>query len=158
MPGCQFASDNTAGACPEALDALIEANAGSQASYGNDRYTSVVADRLRELFAADCEVFFVFNGTAANSLAVSTCCQPYHSVICADVAHLETDECGGPEFFSGGAKLLLAEFIARQARRCVGGGVGHAPHRYPLSQAACAERHPVDGDGHGLLARPNSTN
>jgi threonine aldolase len=108
VPGCQFASDNTAGACPEALAAFIEANAGSQPSYGNDRYTAKVADRLRELFAADCEVFFVFNGTAANSLAVSTCCQPYHSVICADVAHLETDECGGPEFFSGGAKLLLA--------------------------------------------------
>jgi len=111
VPGCQFASDNTSGACPEALAALIEANAGSQASYGNDRYTSVVADRLRELFAADCEVFFVFNGTAANSLAISTCCQPYHSVICADVAHLETDECGGPEFFSGGAKLLLANSL-----------------------------------------------
>lgn len=111
MPDCQFASDNTAGACPEALEAFIAANAGSQASYGNDRYTSVVADRLRELFAADCEVFFVFNGTAANSLAVSTCCQPYHSVICADVAHLETDECGGPEFFSGGAKLLLANSL-----------------------------------------------
>jgi len=109
VPGCQFASDNTAGACPEALEALIAANSGSQASYGNDRYTAVVADRLRELFAADCDVYFVFNGTAANSLAVSTCCQPYHSVICADVAHLETDECGGPEFFSGGAKLLLAE-------------------------------------------------
>lgn len=108
VPGCQFASDNTAGACPEALNAFNAANAGSQASYGNDRYTSVVADRLRELFAADCDVYFVFNGTAANSLAVSTCCQPYHSVICADVAHLETDECGGPEFFSGGAKLLLA--------------------------------------------------
>ncbi|QDT72316.1 threonine aldolase family protein [Lacipirellula limnantheis] len=107
-PGCQFASDNTAGACPEALQAFVEANAGSQASYGNDRYTTVVADRLRELFAADCDVYFVFNGTAANSLAVSTCCQPYHSVICSDVAHLETDECGGPEFFSGGAKLLLA--------------------------------------------------
>ena len=108
LPGCQFASDNTAGACPEALAALIEANDGPQPSYGNDRYTSLVADRLRLLFAADCEVFFVFNGTAANSLAVSTCCQPYHRVICADVAHLETDECGGPEFFSGGAKLLLA--------------------------------------------------
>jgi threonine aldolase len=108
VPGCQFASDNTAGACPEALKAFVEANVGYQASYGNDRYTSKVADRLRGLFDADCEVFFVFNGTAANSLAVSTCCQSYHSVICADVAHLEADECGGPEFFSGGAKILLA--------------------------------------------------
>ena len=111
IPGCQFASDNTAGACPEALEALVEANAGYQASYGNDRYTSKGADRLRELFDADCEVFYVFNGTAANSLAVSTCCQPYHTDICADVAHLETDECGGPEFFSGGAKILLANSV-----------------------------------------------
>lgn len=108
-PGYQFASDNTAGICPEALAALLEANVGTTASYGNDEITAQVADRLREIFESRCEVFFVFNGTAANSLAVSTCCQPYHSVICADVAHLETDECGGPEFFSGGAKVLVAE-------------------------------------------------
>jgi len=108
-PGYQFASDNTAGICPEALAALLDANAGAMASYGNDEITARVADKLREIFECPCEVFFVFNGTAANSLAVSTCCQPYHSVICADVAHLETDECGGPEFFSGGAKVLVAE-------------------------------------------------
>jgi threonine aldolase len=107
-PGCQFASDNTAGMPPEALAELIDANRGSVPSYGNDRYTAAVADRLREIFECDCEVFFVFNGTAANSLAISTCCLPYHSVICSDIAHLETDECGGPEFFSGGAKILLA--------------------------------------------------
>jgi threonine aldolase len=109
IPGYQFASDNTAGICPEALDALIDANVGAAASYGNDEITARVADRLREIFECQCEVFFVFNGTAANSLAVCTCCQPYHSVICADVAHLETDECGGPEFFSGGSKVLVAE-------------------------------------------------
>jgi threonine aldolase len=108
-PGYQFASDNTSGACPEALGALVEANAGAAASYGNDAYTSAVADRLREIFECNCEVFFVFNGTAANSLAVSACCHSYHSIICSETAHLETDECGGPEFFSGGAKLLLAE-------------------------------------------------
>ncbi|MCC6493561.1 MAG: low specificity L-threonine aldolase [Pirellulales bacterium] len=108
MPGYQFASDNTAGACPEALAAFVEANAAAVPSYGNDRYTAEVSDRLRELFETPCEVFFVFNGTAANSLAVSACCRPYHSVICSDMAHLETDECGGPEFFSGGSKILLA--------------------------------------------------
>jgi len=108
-PGYQFASDNTAGMCPEALEALISANTGATASYGNDEITRQVAAQLREIFECESEIFFVFNGTAANSLAVSTCCQPYHSVICADVAHLETDECGGPEFFSGGAKVLVAE-------------------------------------------------
>jgi threonine aldolase len=109
LPGYQFASDNTAGICPEALASLIEANVGAAASYGDDQYTASVADRLREIFECDCDVFFVFNGTAANSLAISTCCQPYHSAICCDVAHLETDECGGPEFFSGGAKVLVSE-------------------------------------------------
>lgn len=109
VPGYQFASDNTAGACPEALAALLQANVGSVASYGDDEYTELVAGRLREIFECDCEIFVVFNGTAANSLAISACCQSYHSVICSDIAHLETDECGGPEFFSGGAKILLAE-------------------------------------------------
>lgn len=109
MPGWQFASDNTSAICPEALSALVEANVGAAASYGNDDYTAAAAERLREIFEADCEVYFVFNGTAANSLAVASCCLPHHSVICANVAHMETDECGGPEFFSGGAKLLLAE-------------------------------------------------
>lgn len=108
-PGYQFASDNTAGICPEALAALVEANQGSVASYGNDEITGRVADRLREIFECDSEIFFVFNGTAANSLSISTCCRPYHSVICADVAHLEVDECGGPEFFTGGSKVLGAE-------------------------------------------------
>jgi threonine aldolase len=108
-PGYQFASDNTAGICPEAMSALIDANVGAVPSYGNDEITARVSRQLREIFEFECEIFFVFNGTAANSLAVSTCCQPYHSVICADVAHLETDECGGPEFFSGGAKVLVAE-------------------------------------------------
>jgi threonine aldolase len=108
VPGYQFASDNTAGVCPEALATLTEANVGAAASYGDDQYTAQVANRLREVFECYCEVFFVFNGTAANSLAISACCAPYHSVICCEFAHLETDECGGPEFFSGGAKILLA--------------------------------------------------
>jgi threonine aldolase len=64
------------------------------------------ADRLRELFETDCDVYFVFNGTAANSLALAALCQPYHSVICHQLAHVDTDECGAPQFFSNGAKLL----------------------------------------------------
>jgi threonine aldolase len=108
-PGYQFASDNTAGICPEALAAFVEASAGAAPSYGNDPYTAAVADRIREAFRCDADVYFVFNGTAANSLAISSCCQSFHSVICADIAHLETDECGGPEFFSGGSKILLAD-------------------------------------------------
>ncbi|HEY5764192.1 MAG TPA: low specificity L-threonine aldolase [Rhodocyclaceae bacterium] len=104
----QFASDNTAGACPEALAALAAANAGFVASYGSDAWTHQVCDRLRTVFETDCDIYFVFNGTAANSLALASLCQSYHGVICSESAHVETDECGAPEFFSNGSKLLTA--------------------------------------------------
>lgn len=103
-----FASDNYSGICPEALEMLIRANNGHESSYGEDPWTRKACDKFREVFEADCEVFFVFNGTAANALALSSLCQSYHSIICGNLAHLETDECGAPEFFSHGSKLLLA--------------------------------------------------
>ena len=103
-----FASDNYAGICPEALQALQDANTGHAPAYGDDEWTRQVSDRLREVFETDCDVYFVFNGTAANSLALAALCQSYHSVVCHEVAHVETDECGGPEFFSNGSKLLPA--------------------------------------------------
>jgi threonine aldolase len=106
-----FASDNCSGVCPEALQALLTANPGFVESYGDDRWTSGVCDAIRELFETDCEVFFVFNGTAANSLALATLCQSYNSIICAETSHVETDECGAPEFYSNGAKLLLGQGI-----------------------------------------------
>jgi threonine aldolase len=105
-----FASDNNAGVCPEAMTAFAKANAtGHEISYGDDEWTKAVCDRIRELFQTDCEVFFVFNGTAANSLALASLCQSYHSVICHELSHVETDECGAPEFFSNGSKLITAE-------------------------------------------------
>src|SRR6185312_14581605 len=105
----KFASDNTSGMCPEAFEAYATANKGYLRSYGNDSWTQRAADMLRDVFETDCEVFFVFNGTAANSLALATCCQSYHSVICYQWAHIQDDECGAPEFFSNGTKLLGAE-------------------------------------------------
>ncbi len=104
----QFASDNYAGICPEAWEAMQAANPGHVTSYGDDPWTARAADAFRELFEIDCEVFFVFNGTAANSLALASLCQSYHGVICSEAAHVETDECGAPEFFSNGSKLLVA--------------------------------------------------
>jgi threonine aldolase len=104
----QFSSDNVAGICPEAWEAMAEARGGHERAYGDDRWTARAADAFRELFETDCDVFFVFNGTAANSLALAALSQSFHSVICADTAHVETDECGAPEFFSNGAKLLVA--------------------------------------------------
>jgi threonine aldolase len=104
----QFASDNYAGICPEAWRASQAANLGHVTSYGEDPWTAKAADAFRELFETECEVYFVFNGTAANSLALASLCQSYHGVICCDQSHVETDECGAPEFFSNGSKLLVA--------------------------------------------------
>ena len=106
-PRRHFASDNYAGATPEAWAAIEEARHGHARAYGEDEWTARAADMLRDLFETDCEVFFVFNGTAANSLALATCCQSYHSILCHELAHVETDECGAPEFFSNGTKVLL---------------------------------------------------
>ncbi|MGA2500963.1 MAG: low specificity L-threonine aldolase [Tepidisphaeraceae bacterium] len=105
----QFASDNCAGICPEAWAAMAEANQGHVRSYGDDEWTAKAADMMREIFETQCEVYFVFNGTSANALAVSSLCQSYHSAICHEVSHLETDECGAPEFFSNGVKILTVD-------------------------------------------------
>ena len=126
-PRHDLASDNTLGICPEAFAALQEANVGDAASYGDDAWTARLCDRVREVFETDCEVFLVFNGTAANALALAQLCQPFHSIICHQHAHIHTDECGAPEFFTSGSKLLTiggangkidmeeaAEVIARQ--------------------------------------------
>ena len=105
----QFASDNYAGICPEAWAAMAEANRGYAPAYGDDPWTQAAADAFRTLFdKLDAEMFFAFNGTAANSLALAALGQSYHSVICSSSAHVETDECGAPEFFSNGSKLLVA--------------------------------------------------
>ena len=105
----QFASDNYAGICPEAWRATEAANRGHVSSYGDDPWTAGASDAFRELFEKDCEIYFVFNGTAANSLALASLCQSYHGVICCDSSHVETDECGAPEFFSNGSKLLVSQ-------------------------------------------------
>ena len=105
----QFGSDNYAGICPEAWRALEAANCGHAPGYGDDVFTARAADLIREVFETKCEVFFVFNGTAANSLALASLCQSYHSIICSEIAHVETDECGAPEFFSNGTKVLIGQ-------------------------------------------------
>ena len=103
----EFASDNTAGICPEVLAALEEANRGAAVSYGDDESTGRVRQLVRDLFETDCDSYLVFNGTAANALALAQLCQPFHSVVCHEQAHIQTDECGAPEFFTRGSKLLL---------------------------------------------------
>jgi threonine aldolase len=103
----QFASDNTAAICPEALAALREANVGAAPSYGEDRWTAQICERVRDLFETDCDVYLVFNGTAANALALAQLCQSFHSVVCHEHAHIWIDECGAPEFFTKGSRLLV---------------------------------------------------
>lgn len=102
----QFASDNNAGIAPEALEALVQANAGHSAGYGDDRWTRAAADAVRRTFDADVPVYFVLTGTAANALAISAICRPTDAVVCHELAHVNVDECGACEAMSGGAKLL----------------------------------------------------
>lgn len=103
----QFLSDNAAGICPEVFAALKRANVGAAPPYGDDELTARVRKQVCELFEIDCDVFFTWNGTAANALALAQLCQSFHSVVCHERAHIQTDECGAPEFFTKGAKLLL---------------------------------------------------
>lgn len=101
-----FASDNTAGICPEAWAGLTAANTGSVPSYGDDSWTARAKKHFNTIFETECDVHFVFNGSAANALALAALCHSYHSVICHDYSHVDTDECGAPEFFTGGSKVI----------------------------------------------------
>jgi threonine aldolase len=103
----EFASDNVAPICPEAWAELLEANVRYAPSYGEDRWTARVCNRVREIFETDCDVYFVFTGTAANALSLAQLCKSFQSVICHQHSHMQTDECGACEFFTGGSKLLL---------------------------------------------------
>jgi threonine aldolase len=105
--GRHFASDNYAGICPEAFAAMVQANQGHEISYGDDSWTAKASDLLRDVFETHCEVFFVFNGTSANSLSLASLCQSYHSILCHELSHVEGSECGAPEFFANGTKVLL---------------------------------------------------
>lgn len=103
----QFASDNGSGVPPEILAALAAANDGHAPGYGAEAAMEALRARLRELFEAPAaEVFLVATGTAANALAIASHCPPWGAVFCHAHAHVEEDECGAPEFYAGGAKLV----------------------------------------------------
>lgn len=138
-----FASDNTAAICPEAWTALAQANAGYAPAYGEDEWTAEVCERIRQIFDVDCDVFFVFTGTAANALGLAQLCQPFHGVICHEGAHIQTDEGGATEFYTRGAKLFLtkaqdAKIDLREAAKIVAQQVelhGHKMHAISIAQA-----------------------
>lgn len=105
-----FASDNTSPAAPQILAALERANAGYAPGYGADAVTQEVRAMIRDAFdAPQAAVHLVGTGTAANALALALFCPPWAAVYCHRVAHVEEDECGAPEFYTGGAKLVLIE-------------------------------------------------
>lgn len=108
MPG-NFRSDNEYPVAPEIMAALAEVNDGPAHAYGEDAATARLRQRFRELFGRDVEIYPLASGTAANSLAVAQTCGSVGAVVCHRDAHLNTDECGAPEFFSGGAKLLALD-------------------------------------------------
>ena len=101
-----FGSDNHAGIHPRILSAIAEANTGHAPSYGTDEWSQKAEKAFQNHFGPETEVFFVFNGTAANVTALQALTQSYQSILCSDVCHLNMDECGAPEFFTG-AKLSL---------------------------------------------------
>lgn len=101
-----FASDNVTGACPEVMDAVVAANSGIATSYGDDEWSSRLQTKLSEIFETDVEVFLAVSGTASNALALSALAPVFGKIYCHELSHINTDECGAPELFTGGAKLI----------------------------------------------------
>jgi threonine aldolase len=107
-PTRSFASDNNATVHPEVLEAIRRANDGHAVGYGEDAQTESAKAKFREHFGADVEVFFVFNGTAANVLSLQALARSYHAVLCPELSHIYTDECGAPEKMTGCKLIPLA--------------------------------------------------
>lgn len=150
-----FASDNWAGAAPEILDAIARANDGAAPGYGGDALTKKVEAKVAEVFEKDCAVYFVATGGAANGLALSVMTPPYGMVLCHEESHVQMDECAGPEFFTGGAKLLPikgenGKLTAEAIRKTLKGFPHRPPHGAPISALSltqsteCGTRYSAD--------------
>jgi threonine aldolase len=103
-----FASDNNSGVHPEILEAISRANGGHVVAYGDDPHTERAIQVFKKHFGKHVEVFFVFGGTGANVLGLKAATEPYHAVVCAETAHINVDECGAPEKFTGCKLLTVA--------------------------------------------------
>ncbi|MFO8001601.1 MAG: low specificity L-threonine aldolase [Marinilabilia sp.] len=103
-----FASDNNSGVHPDIMEALVEANYEHAVGYGGDEITARAGELFRETFGPQAKVFFVYNGTGANVIALQTMTRPYNAVITAETAHIHVDECGAPEKHTG-CKMLTLE-------------------------------------------------
>ncbi|HWE99493.1 MAG TPA: beta-eliminating lyase-related protein [Caulobacteraceae bacterium] len=109
MARYDFASDNTAGAMPEALDALVRFNGGFEAGYGADGVSRRAADLIRTLLDADAEVWFTASGTAANALAAAALVRPHEALAAHEAAHVATDETGAPALFGAGLGIVAVQ-------------------------------------------------
>ncbi len=140
-----FSSDNAEGWAPQVLDALVAASDGAMASYGDDPLTDEVGRRFNEIFEKEVAVFLVPTGTAANGLAFATLCPAYGAILAHEASHVQLDECGAPEFFTGGAKMLplpgedgkiAPETLTHALGHLFEGFVHHSqPHILTLTQA-----------------------
>ncbi|WP_416898786.1 MAG: threonine aldolase family protein [Minwuia sp.] len=125
----QFASDNTAGVHPAILQALADANGGNVPSYGADEITKALEAKLRDIFETDLAVFPVATGSAANCLALSAMAPPWGAIFCYEHSHCFDDECCGPEFFTGGAKLYT---VAHESGRITPEGLKEGLGRFTV--------------------------
>ncbi|MBO0733953.1 MAG: low specificity L-threonine aldolase [Methylocapsa sp.] len=123
-----FASDNTTGASRAILAAVTAANAGQSAAYGKDDFSKKAARLLNEVFERECASFLVNTGTAANALALAAVAPPFGAIFCHADSHIMEDECGAPEMFTGGAKLIG---IPGEAGKITRAGLVTALSRYP---------------------------
>ncbi|MEM5543227.1 low specificity L-threonine aldolase [Sulfitobacter sp. AS92] len=143
-----FASDNAGPVHPKVMERVIGANSDYAMPYGKDPIMEEVRAQIREQFEApEAAVYLVATGTAANALALASYCQPWQTIFCSKVAHIEEDECNAPEFYSGAAKLTLVETddkmtpdALRRAITARGLGDVHSPQRGPVSITQVTER------------------
>jgi len=105
----RFLSDNAASVCPEVMEAVLAANVATDRAYDGDPWSAALNEAMSDFFGTRVRAFAVSTGTAANSLALGCLVPPFGAVVCHREAHIEVDECGAPEFFTGGAKLLLCD-------------------------------------------------
>jgi threonine aldolase len=128
-----FASDNAAGIAPEILAAISQANEGVALAYGGDAWTRRVEERLADIFEHELAVFLVSSGTAANALALAQLTEPWGAVLCHREAHIAADECGAPEFYGGGIKLVglpgeAGKLAPATLQRALGASSWGGPH------------------------------
>ena len=102
-----FASDNNSGVHPRVMDAIIKANDNHAVGYGDDPWTEAATSKIQEVFGKDASPFFVFNGTGANSVALQAVTRPFNSILCAETAHINVDECGAPARMTGCAIVTI---------------------------------------------------